>query len=157
MLYTCSKVVFMFIVFKMQCIMFLTQPVRNCKVAFANICRIDSFQILCKMIAKLLWHTSTQYHFKFQMHFLVNCQLITNTCHWYKLSSNPTPFYGTVVAVKLPMQSEPTTISCEFKFRSCRGLINTTLCDKFVSNLQQVSGFLQVLQFPPPIKLTAKI
>ena len=28
---------------------------------------------------------------------------------------------------------------------------------KFVSDLRQVSGFLRVLQFPPPIKLTAKI
>ena len=28
---------------------------------------------------------------------------------------------------------------------------------KFVSDLQQVDGFLQVLWFPPPIKLTAKI
>ena len=28
---------------------------------------------------------------------------------------------------------------------------------KFVSNLRQVSGFLQVLQFPTPIKLTATI
>ena len=28
---------------------------------------------------------------------------------------------------------------------------------KFVSDLRQVSGFLQVLQFPPPIKLTAII
>jgi hypothetical protein len=26
---------------------------------------------------------------------------------------------------------------------------------KFVSDLQQVGGFLQVLWFPPPIKLTA--
>jgi hypothetical protein len=26
---------------------------------------------------------------------------------------------------------------------------------KFVSDLQQVSGFLQALRFPPPIKLTA--
>jgi hypothetical protein len=26
---------------------------------------------------------------------------------------------------------------------------------KFVSDLQQVGGFLQELQFPPPIKLTA--
>jgi len=26
---------------------------------------------------------------------------------------------------------------------------------KFVSDFRQVSGFLQVLQFPPPIKLTA--
>jgi len=28
---------------------------------------------------------------------------------------------------------------------------------KFVSNLQQVGGFLRVLQFPPQIKLTAMI
>jgi hypothetical protein len=28
---------------------------------------------------------------------------------------------------------------------------------KFVSDLQQVGGFLRVLQFPPPIKLTATI
>ena len=28
---------------------------------------------------------------------------------------------------------------------------------KFISDLRQVSGFLRVLQFPPPIKLTAKI
>ena len=28
---------------------------------------------------------------------------------------------------------------------------------KFISNLGQVSGFLCVLQFPPPIKLTATI
>ena len=28
---------------------------------------------------------------------------------------------------------------------------------KFVSDLRQVSGFLRVLRFPPPIKLTAMI
>ena len=28
---------------------------------------------------------------------------------------------------------------------------------KFVSDLRQVCGFLRVLQFPPPIKLTATI
>jgi hypothetical protein len=28
---------------------------------------------------------------------------------------------------------------------------------KIVSDLQQVSGFLQVIRFPPPIKLTATI
>jgi hypothetical protein len=28
---------------------------------------------------------------------------------------------------------------------------------KFVSDLRQVGGFLRVLQFPPPIKLTATI
>ena len=38
--------------------------------------------------------------------------------------------------------------------RSWRGVLDITL---FVSDLRQVSGFLQVLQFPPPIKLTAMI
>jgi len=33
----------------------------------------------------------------------------------------------------------------------------TTLCDKIVSDLRQVGGFLRVLQFPPPIKLTVTI
>ena len=31
------------------------------------------------------------------------------------------------------------------------------ICDKFVSDLWQVGGFLWVLQFPPPIKLIAMI
>jgi hypothetical protein len=33
----------------------------------------------------------------------------------------------------------------------------TTLCDKIVGDLQQVSGFLQVIRFPPPVKLSATI
>jgi hypothetical protein len=37
-----------------------------------------------------------------------------------------------------------------------RGVPNTTLCNK-VCDLRQVGGFLQVLRFPPPIKLTATI
>jgi hypothetical protein len=44
--------------------------------------------------------------------------------------------------------------SCEFESRSCRGVLDTTLRDKFFSDLWQVGGFLRVLQFPPPIKLT---
>jgi len=31
---------------------------------------------------------------------------------------------------------------------------DTTLCDKFVSDLRHVGGFLLVLRFPSPIKLT---
>jgi hypothetical protein len=38
-----------------------------------------------------------------------------------------------------------------------RGVLDTTLRDKVVSDLRQVGGFLQVLWFPPPIKLTATI
>ena len=33
-----------------------------------------------------------------------------------------------------------------------RGVLDTTLCDKVVSDFQQVGGILQVLWFPPPIK-----
>ena len=38
-----------------------------------------------------------------------------------------------------------------------RGVLNTTSCDKFVSDLRQIGGFLRVLWFPPPIELTATI
>ena len=34
-------------------------------------------------------------------------------------------------------------------------IINTIFSYEFVSNLRHVGGFLQVLRFPPPIKLTA--
>ena len=44
--------------------------------------------------------------------------------------------------------------SCEFEPRSWRGVLDTTLCDKFASDLRQVAGFLR---FPPSIKLTAMI
>jgi hypothetical protein len=45
-----------------------------------------------------------------------------------------------------------------FEFES-RGVLGTTFdyVIKFVSDLRQVSGFLQVLRFPPPSKLTATI
>jgi len=44
---------------------------------------------------------------------------------------------------------------CEFEFRPGRGVQHHVI--KFVSDLQQVGGFLRVLWFPPPIKLTATI
>ena len=44
---------------------------------------------------------------------------------------------------------------CKFKSRSGRGVQRYVI--KFVSDLRQVSGFLRVLHFPPPIKLTATI
>jgi hypothetical protein len=40
-------------------------------------------------------------------------------------------------------------------YRSGRGVQHYVI--KFVSDLRQVGGFLLVLQFPPPIKLTATI
>jgi hypothetical protein len=44
---------------------------------------------------------------------------------------------------------------CEFEFPSGRGVQHYVI--KFVSDLRQVGGFLRVLRFPPPIKLTATI
>ena len=44
---------------------------------------------------------------------------------------------------------------CEFESRSGRGVQYYVI--KFVSDLQQVGGFLWVLRFPPPIKLAATI
>ena len=35
-----------------------------------------------------------------------------------------------------------------------QGVLDTALCEKFVSDLRQVGGFLLVPWFPPPIKLT---
>jgi len=40
---------------------------------------------------------------------------------------------------------------CEFESRSGRGVQHDVI--KFVRDLRQVSGFLRVLRFPPPIKL----
>ena len=46
----------------------------------------------------------------------------------------------------------------EFESRSWPGVLDTTLCDKVqVSDLQQVCGFLRLLRFSPPIKLTTMI
>ena len=44
---------------------------------------------------------------------------------------------------------------CEFESRSGRGVQHCVI--KFVSDLRQVGGFLRVLRFPPPIKLTTTI
>jgi hypothetical protein len=46
-------------------------------------------------------------------------------------------------------------LCCEFESRSERGAQHYVI--KFISDLQQVSGFLRVLRFPPTIKLTATI
>ena len=45
--------------------------------------------------------------------------------------------------------------SCELEPRWWGGVLDTTLCDKVDSDLWQVSEFVLVLRFPPPIKLTA--
>ena len=46
---------------------------------------------------------------------------------------------------------------CEFESCSCMVYSIQNYVIKFVSDLRQVGDFLQVLRFPPPIKLTATI
>jgi len=48
-------------------------------------------------------------------------------------------------------------IRCEFESQSGEVYSIQHYVINFVSDLQQVSGFLRVLWFPPPIKITATI
>jgi hypothetical protein len=38
-----------------------------------------------------------------------------------------------------------------------RGVLDTTLCERFINDLRQVGGCLRVLRFPSPIKLNVTI
>jgi hypothetical protein len=53
------------------------------------------------------------------------------------------------------MQSVP--ITTDVGSNPDQGEVYTTNVIKFVSDVRQVGGFLRVLRFPPPIKLTATI
>jgi hypothetical protein len=50
---------------------------------------------------------------------------------------------------------QPGMLLIEFESRSGRGVQHYVI--KFAGDLRQVGGFLRVLRFPPPIKLTATI
>jgi hypothetical protein len=56
-----------------------------------------------------------------------------------------------VVELQLPMQTVPITTNVVSLN------LAETRCTQYNSDLLQVGGFLQVLQFPPPIKLTVTI
>ena len=58
--------------------------------------------------------------------------------------------------LQLPVQSVPITINV-VSSNSHDGVYSIQhYVIKFVSDLRQVAGFLPVLRFPPPIKLTAQ-
>ena len=65
--------------------------------------------------------------------------------------------YGSWI-LQLPVQSVPTTTKV-VSLNPVHGEVYSIkhYVIKFVSDLWQVSGFLWVLQFPPPIKLTTTI
>ena len=89
------------------------------------------------------------------MHMITSLQL-----HW-----SPIIYIGAVVVVivcqldlQQPVQSVPITTNVESS-NLARGEVYSIqhYVIMFVSDLQQVGGFLQALRFPPPIKLTATI
>jgi len=56
------------------------------------------------------------------------------------------------------MQSVPITTNVVSSIPTQRGVLDITLCEKFLlSYLRQVGGFLRIRRFPRPIKLTATI
>ena len=57
--------------------------------------------------------------------------------------------------LQLPMQSVPITTDVVSSNFDQGGVQHYVI--KFVSDLRQVEGFLRVIRFPPPIKLTATI
>ena len=57
------------------------------------------------------------------------------------------------VTIPIALTSKP----CEFESRSGEVYLIQHWVIKFVSDLRHVCGFLQVLQFSPPIKLTTMI
>jgi len=71
---------------------------------------------------------------------------------------------GAVVVVwwlylQLPLQSVPITINAvsQSESRLWRAVLDTTLCDKFSSDLRQLGGFYWVRRFSPSIKLIVTI
>ena len=63
-----------------------------------------------------------------------------------------------VVDLQLPVQSVPTTTKTESSNPDYNEVYTLQhYVKKFVSDLQQVSGFLWVLWYPPSIKLTTMI
>jgi hypothetical protein len=62
-----------------------------------------------------------------------------------------------VVGFTTPVQSVPITTKVGLNFTHGEVYSIQHYVNKFVDDLQQVSGFLHVLWFPPPIKLTDTI
>ena len=63
------------------------------------------------------------------------------------------------LVLQFPVQSVPITTDVVVSSNPVHGEMYSIqhYVIKFVSDLRQVGGFLRVLRFPPPIKLTAMI
>jgi hypothetical protein len=89
-----------------------------------------------------IWHSNyTRY-----------CSYCYHLCYWYRDGRERMVVRFTSTCAISAYHHK----SCDFKSCSWRGIPDRTYVIKFVSDLQQVGGFIKVLRFPPPIKLTAR-
>ena len=97
------------------------------------------------------------------MQILILVQKLRSSCYLYKHTPIPDIMaHGgcdyMVVGFIIPVQSVPITtnvVSSNPVYNDVYSIQHYVI--KFVSHLRQVSGFLRVLRFPPPIKLTTTI
>ena len=67
-----------------------------------------------------------------------------------------TQAYMCTLDLQPSMQSVPITTKAVSSNPDHDCVFDTVLCDKVVNDLRQVDGFLRVLRFPTPIKLTPR-
>ena len=66
--------------------------------------------------------------------------------------------FNNILDLQLPVQSVPITTKVVSSNPAYGVVFSLQLyVIKFFSDLRQVGGFLRILRFPPPIKVTAKI
>jgi hypothetical protein len=105
------------------------------------------FSVLLSLFIKL---NKILYTVRGQKSFCTNIfPYIFHKTTYYQKHSPEVIYCSILVSVKAELWC------CEFGFRSGRDVQHYVI--KFVSDLRQVGGFLRVLRFPPPIKLTATI
>jgi hypothetical protein len=107
------------------------------------------------------WAIFQLYHDEYKLYFWCNDDDVRFVLHQHvKLDFHSASFlkhhpHIAPLSTHYP-DSKPTSLcSCEFESRSERGVQHYVI--KFVSHLWQIGGFLRVLLFPPPIKLTTTI
>jgi len=110
---------------------------------------------------KLSFHYIFSYYFNFPVketgnsEYTISKYLIEATSELQKLMTKI--YQGYDLALNDYVNQQKMLYAKKVRGHLTRSLSCTTLCDKVVSDLRQVGGFLQVLRFPPSIKLIATI
>jgi len=103
---------------------------------------------MCETICPLLSHMNG-----LDLSLCCNCQ--PSSMHNTRISTSNQCTIGAVVVVIVWYISVYNHYSSEFESRSWRGVLDTALREKVCQWLAAGRGFLRVLRFPPPIKLTS--